>query len=67
MTVEKLIDSYKLKVNAIDTELQTILEAIRTKRRNNEDYSYLLQERVNKEDVRQAYFQIVKDLEDISL
>lgn len=65
MTTDKLIKQYNEKLSAIDKQLVIILDQIREKRRVGEDYNYLLNERLAKEDIRQVYFQMVKDLEDL--
>ena len=66
MTVEKLINQYQKKVEALDKVIRQINILIKAARIDQTiDKEDLLQERQNANRDRQIYFQFTKDLEDL--
>ena len=67
MTVEKLIEQYKVKIEVLENTIVKINGMIKERRDSKKDISWLLDERQRTHRDRQIYFQFTKDLEDLKL
>ncbi len=65
MTVEKLIQLYKIKIETLDKAIVEINKMIKDRRSRKKSFDWLLDERQNANRDRQIYFQFTKDLEDL--
>lgn len=68
MTIEKLRQQYQTQVGHLDTAIEKLTAAIQQARKDNNegDMEEYRQERAGCQTKRQIYFQITKDLEDLT-